>query len=74
MICTSVSQTFLTHGPSFQKISDELVCFADILHELFYSKVCNFQEGFVRDLWNYLWTIRNCNWTTGGSPGHVKNR
>jgi len=29
------------------------------LHDLLHSIGCNFQERFIKDLWNSLWTTRN---------------
>jgi len=36
-----------------------------VLHNLLYSKGYNFQERFIKSLWNFLWTTR----PTGGPPG-----
>jgi len=33
-----------------------------VLHNLLYSKGYNFQECFIKDLWNFLWTTRNSRW------------
>jgi len=29
-----------------------------VLHNLFYSKGYNFQERFIKDLWNSLWKFQ----------------
>jgi len=55
---------FSVHGP-FKKTSDGPICYADtFLHNLWYSKSYNFQECFIKDLWNSRWTTRKSRWTT----------
>jgi len=40
-----------------------------VLHNLLYSKGYNFQELFIKDLWNPRWTSRKSRWTIGGQLG-----
>jgi len=40
-----------------------------VLFNSLHSKVYNFQERFMKDLWNFLWSTWNPMWTTGGLPG-----
>jgi len=35
------------------------------------SKGYTFQEYFIKDLWNSLWTTRNSRWTTSGPLGSL---
>jgi len=39
------------------------------LYNLLHSKCYNFQKGFVKALWNSLWTTGNSRWTTSAVPG-----
>ena len=40
-----------------------------VLHNLLYIQGCNFQERFIKNSWNSLWTTRDFRWTTGGPSG-----
>ena len=52
----------------FKKLSYGPLCYADTScttgRNWLCSKSCNFQEGFIKDLWNSLWTTRNSRWST----------
>jgi len=56
--------TFLAHGPSKKNPMDHFKKI--VLHISLFSEDCNSQERFIKGLWNFLWSIRNSRWITGG--------